>query len=160
MFLNESEVELILKQPIFSTPVTESDLTYTFYRGRKSVNLLTIRFNMTPSFNESWMTSYLQDRLTSSPFQLQSQLLASVHYDLLLCDQNVSPPSYYIWVSNTNRTTLDVDTQTQMTITYDNISRLTEHVTNVNLSDLQQTNFINSDITVDRVLAIVFTFEH
>lgn len=159
MFLNESEVELVLKQPIFSLPVTESDITYHFYRGRKNVNLLTVRFNMTPTFNASWMRSYLQDRLTTRPFQLQSQLVVSVHYDLLLCDTKASPPTYYIWVSNTNRTTLDVDQQTQMTITYDNISRLTENVTNVNVSDLQ-VNFINSDITVDRVLAIVFTFEH
>jgi len=159
MFLSENDVDIILKQPIFSLPVTESDLQYVFYRGQKSVNLLTVRFNFTPSFSQSWMTTYLQDRLTSPPFQLQSQLLASVHYDLLLCNKNVSPPSYYVWVSNTNRTTLDVDKQTQMTITYDNISRLTENTTAINLSDLQ-VNFINSDITVDRVLAVVFTFEH
>jgi len=159
MFLNESEVNIILKQPAFSKPVTESDINYIFYRGRRTVKLLTVRFNMIPSFTEHFMTRFLQDRLTAPPFQLQSQLSVSIHYDLLLCNHNVSPPTYYIWVSNTNRTTLDVDKQIQLTITYDNISRLTENVTRVNISDLE-VNFISSDITVERVLAIVFTFEH
>jgi len=159
MFLNESEVNVILQQPTFSLPVTESNIDYIFYRGKKKARLLTIRFNMIPTFSETCMTAYLQDKLTSPPFQLQSQVLASVHYDLLLCNKNVTPFTYYIWLSNTNRTSLNMDHQVNMTVTYSNISRFTENVTSVNLSDLQA-NFISSDVTVDRVLAVVFTFEH
>lgn len=159
MFLNESEVNVILQQPLFSSPVTESDKDFIFYRGKRQAHLLTIRFNIIPTFSETFMTAYLQDKLTSPPFQLQKQMLASVHYDVLLCNKNVVPFTYYIWVSNTNRASLTMDRQVNMTITYANIARFTENVTNVNVADLQ-VNFISSDVTVDRVLAIVFTFEH
>ena len=159
MFLNESEVKLILQQPLFSSPVTESDKSFIFYRGKRRAHLYTVRFNMIPSFSETFMSAFLQDKLTSPPFQLQSRLRASVHYDLLLCNRTAVPVTYYIWVSNTNCTSLTTDHQVDMMITYANIARFTEQVTNVNLADLD-TNFISSDVTVDRVLAVVFTFEH
>ena len=104
------------------------------------------------------MTNYLQDRLTSSPYQLQSTILASVQYDLVLCNINAIPKTFYIFRSNTNRTTLNVDHQVNMSITIDNINRFCENVTNVNIADLDS-NFITSDVTVDRILSIVFTFE-
>ena len=159
MFLTESEVNAVLQNSMFSSPVTESDVTYAFYRGMKQANLLTIRFNMIPSFQSSFMVAYLQDKLTSAPYQLQSRILISVHYDLLLCNVNATPKTYYIWRSNTNRTTLNVDHQLNMTISYANIERFCENVTTVSLSDLDS-NFISSDVTVDRVLAIVFAIEH
>ena len=159
MFLTESEVNHVLRQPTFSLPVTESTVDYTFYRGSKQVSLLTVRFNMTSDFSASFMTSYLQAKLTTAPYQLQSHILASVHYDLLLCNGNATPKTFYIWRSNTNRTTLNVDHQVNMTKTYANINRFCENVTNVNLSDLQ-VNFVSSDVTVDCILVIVFTFEH
>ena len=158
MFLTESEVGVVLQQPTFALPVTESRVDYEFYRGRKKVNLLTIRFNMIPSFTESMMLAHLQHRLITSPYELQSQIVASVQYDLLLCNTETSPPTFYIWRSNTNRTTLNVDYETTLTLSYDHIKRLCDNVTHVNLSDLQA-NFVNSHVTVDRVLTIVFTFE-
>ena len=132
---------------------------YFFYHGSKQVSLLTVHFNMTSNFCDSFMTTYLQDKLTTTPYQLQSRILASVHYDLLLCNGNATPKTFYIWRSNTNRTTLNVDHQVNMTITYANINRFCENVTNVNLSDLQ-VNFVSSDVTVDCILVIVFTFEY
>lgn len=158
MFLTLSEVNLVLAQPIFSLPVTESEVDYILYRGRKQTSLLTVRFNMIPSFNSSFMVAYLQDKLTSPPFQLQSQVLASISYDLLLCNTNATPRTYYVWRSNTNRTTLNVDHQVNMTINYANIARFCENVTNINITDLQA-DFVSSNVTVDRVLAVVFTVE-
>jgi hypothetical protein len=133
-------------------------MEYTFYRGNKKARLHTISFNLVPTFSRSFMTNYLQDRLTSSPYQLQSTILASVQYDLVLCNINAIPKTFYIFRSNTNRTTLNVDHQVNMSITIDNINRFCENVTNVNIADLDS-NFITSDVTVDRILSIVFTFE-
>lgn len=158
MFLTEAEVDIVLSQPTFSLPVTESEVEYSLYRGHKQTRLITIRFNMIPTFSSSFMVAYLQDKLTSSPFQLQSQIVISVNYDLLLCNRNSTPVTYYVWRSNTNRTTLNVDHEVNMTLSYANIARFCENVTNVNISDLQA-NFISSDVNVDRVLAVVFTVE-
>jgi len=90
---------------------------------------------------------------------LNLQILASVHYDLLVCNAKADPKTYYIWRSNTNRTTLNVDHQLNMTITYANINRFCENVTTISLSDLE-VNFSASDVTVDRLIAVVFTFAH
>jgi hypothetical protein len=159
MFLTESEANLVLLQSMFTLPVTESVVNYLFYRGTKKTRLLTVRFNLTPTFSHSFMLAYLQNRLTSAPYRLQSHLIASVHYDLLLCNNDASPKTYYIWRSNTNRTTLNVDHEVNMTITHANITRFCENVTNINMSDLHA-NFVTSNVTVDRVLAVVFTFEY
>jgi hypothetical protein len=158
MFLTASELSIILQQDTFTVPVKESILQYSFYRGKKKAQLHTVHFNMTSTFNTSFMVAYLQDKLTSSPYQLQSTVLASVQYDLLLCNVNAVPKTFYIWRSNSNRTTLNVDHQINMSINYTNINRFCENVTKVNIADLNA-NFITSDVTVDRILSIVFTFE-
>jgi hypothetical protein len=157
MFLTETELNQILQQPTFSLPVRESKVDYTFYHGKSKTQLHTVHFNITSQFNASFMVAYIQDTLTSSPYQLQSTILASVQYDLILSNVKANPKTFYIWRSNSNRTTLNVDQQENLTINYANINRFCENATHVNLADLNA-NFINSDVIVDRVLSIVFTF--
>lgn len=158
MFLTESEVNFMLQQPTFALPVTESLVHYKFYRGRKKVNLLTLRFNMTPTFSSTFMTGFMQDKLTSPPYKMHSTIAASVEYDLLLCNSRATPPTYYIWRANTNQSNLKVDHQVTMSINPVNIGRFCEDVTTIDLADLQ-TNFENSDVIIDRVLGIVFSIE-
>jgi hypothetical protein len=160
MFLTQSEADLVLNLPQFSVPVTESSVDYTFYRGgKKKTSVLTVRFNLTPAFARSYMLSYLQDRLTSHPYTLQSRVVASVHYDLLLrnlADEDRTK-TYYIWRAHTNHATLNVDQETTLTINHANITRFCQTATDVNPADLNA-NFITSAVVVDRVLAIVFSF--
>ena len=94
MFLTESEVNTVLQQSIFTLPVTESVVDYLFYRGTKKTSLLTVRFDLTPTFSHSFMLAYLQNGLTSAPYCLQSHLVASIHYDLLPCNTDKSPKTY------------------------------------------------------------------
>ena len=58
-----------------------------------------------------------------------------------------------------DRTTLNVDHQVNMTITYANITRFCENVVNINMSDLHA-NFVTSNVIVNHILAVVFTFEY
>jgi len=52
--------------------------------------------------------------------------------------------------TNTNRTTLNVHHQVNMTITYANIPRFCENMTNISIADLH-TNFVSSDVETGKV---------
>jgi len=60
-------------------------------------------------------------------------------------------------ITYSDQTTLNVDHQVSMTITYANITRFCENVVDIYMSDLH-TNFVTSNVIVNRILAVVFTF--
>jgi len=65
MYLTESEVNVLLQEPLFSLPVTEFKQNYQLYQGNRKVTPRTIRFNLVPNFEPSIIQAYLQEKLTS-----------------------------------------------------------------------------------------------
>lgn len=163
MFLTLSEVNVLLQNPLFTLPVIETVREYQFYRGRRKVTALTVRFNLVPTFDLSFMKAALPDKLLSY-HPLGSHVSVAVRYDLLLRsnsmdDSGTMTPSYYIWRANTNQTTLeDNNLDVTMPLTYPNIDQMCEKAVNINLHDDLNIEFVNSDVVIDRVLAILLTF--
>jgi hypothetical protein len=158
MYLTESEVNVLLQEPLFSLPVTEFKQNYQLYQGHRKVTPRTIRFNLVPNFEPSIIQAYLQEKLTSY-YRFGSELSISVQYDFLLCNYNATPKTFYIWRANTNQTTLekDDDIDVKITLNYYNIKQICTNATSIDFDQLN-INFVTSDVTMDRVLAIVFTF--
>ncbi len=160
MFLTESEVNVLLQNPLFTSPVTESEQDYILYRGSRKVTPLTIRFNLVPTFERSFMQAYLQEKLNSY-YRLGSLISMSVQYDFVLCNHNAIPKTFYIWRANTNQTTLDKDgdddIDVKISLTNNNVSQICNNAMSFDFDQLNL-NFVTSDVTVDRVVAIVFTF--
>ena len=158
MFLTEIDIQYILQKSFFSNPMTESDLTYQFYRNRKNIELYTARFNIIPSFSIDTMIASLQHSLFER-YSLNTPLHVNIMHDLLLCDYNATPNSFYIWRANSNRTVFDMDnTDIKMDLTQDNIIKCCNSAVNYSLNDFD-VFFHDSKVTVVRVLSIVLAFD-
>jgi hypothetical protein len=162
MFLTKDEVTFILQKPFFSAPVTESDKEYMFYRHRTNIHLYTVRFNLTPTFSVNRMLATLQISLFQR-FPVESLLHVSIMHDLLLCsDPRAEPESFYIWRANTNRHVIDDNNEDhhefEMNLSQYNVIKLCHSVLQMNPDDFNP-YFVNSSVTVDRVLSLVLTFE-
>jgi hypothetical protein len=165
MYMNISEVNTLLQNPLFTAPVTESIQDYEFYRGRRKVTIFTVRFNVVPTFNLLFMRADLDDKL-SSHYPRGVTLSVAVTYDLLLRsnprddDDDISPPSYYIWRANTNQRSLDRednDFDKTMYFTDHNVFTLCKNAARIDANELN-IEFADSDVSIDRVLTIVLTF--
>lgn len=155
MYLLASEVKALLQAPYYSNPTTESFIQYRSYRGQLNVTVLTLRFNLTPQFDVSSMHRVFIDIL-GQRYAANTQLYCSVHYDFLLVDNAASPKSYYIWRSNTNRTHFDATHEVCLTCNPSSLLRFSQQAMNFDLDTLEL-NFTHSNVTIDKVLAIVFT---
>ncbi len=156
MYLSKSQLDHILKQPFFSNQVTEDMTHYVAYRGKLNCAVYTVRFNMNVKFDEHYMKDYLIGNVMKN-FRLGSRLLASIQYDFLLVDPNSNPPSYYIWKANSNLSTFNHDNENLLTLTYDNLFRFMQNAAVVDIPSLA-INFRASNVIIERVLAIVFSF--
>ena len=160
MFLTADEVQFILNKPFFSNPVTENDSVYVFYRGRQNIQLYTVRFNLIPSFSVRTMIATLQSSLFQR-FPPHAPLHVTVMHDLLLCGDPKPPSSFYIYRANTNRHVINPDEERydfDMTLTLLNVINCCHSATEMNPSDFD-IYFVNSSVTVHRVLSLVITFE-
>jgi len=149
-------VQSILRSPYYAAPLTENMLEYEFYRGRTKASVLTLRFNVTPTFHPGFVQQTILTTLMSR-FPLQTKLLGSVHYDLLLVDR--LSQSYYIFKANSNQRRFDEANERLFTLTYANVQRFTRDIADFNVGDLD-VYFASSKVNVDRVLAVVVTFVH
>jgi len=158
MYLTESEVNVLLQEPLFSLPVTEFKQNYQLYQGHRKVTPRTIRFNLVPNFEPSSYSGLFAGKINII-LPVGSELSISVQYDFLLCNYNATPKTFYIWRANTNQTTLekDDDIDVKITLNYYNIKQICTNATSIDFDQLN-INFVTSDVTIDRVLAIVFTF--
>lgn len=136
--------------------MTESSVKYAAYRGRLNAIVYTMRFNLTPAFNEAHMTNTVLTHVMSR-FPNGARLLGSIHYDLLLVDPRSDPKSYYIWRANSNQTVFDTNSEILLSLSYDNMFRFIQNSAHADIPSLN-INFRSSSVVVERVLAIVFSF--
>ncbi len=154
MYLNQHQLNAILQSPYYALPMTENMTDYMSYRGRQNVRVLTIRFNMIPTFDENTMIQTILNMLTNH-FPIDARLLASINYDMLLCDPQQE--SFYIWRANTNQAHYNVSQEIPLILNYANVFRFCQNSSHVHVPDLAL-NFRTSNVVIDRMLAIVFTF--
>jgi hypothetical protein len=161
MYLSEHELNAILKTPYYSQPFSTSFLNYTFYRGRYNANVLTVRFNVENAlFNESFLQSILHAQI-EDVYAMNTNLRVSVFYDLVLENNRLNEHeerSYYIWRANSNRRSFDDESDEKfMLFNAPNLIQWVRQALQVHLPDLN-VNFEHSNVTINRLLAVVFTF--
>ncbi len=154
MYLTEQEVNSVLESSYYTDPVTETVYHYRSYRGRAYVNVFTLRFNITRSFNESFVARHLLERLPTQ-YALQSNILGSIQYDLLLV--NADRTSFYIWRANSNRVHFNEQDEIRLSMSYANLMRFCQDSLRFHTPDLNA-YFKSSNVSIDRVLALVYTF--
>ena len=166
MYLTDTELTAILRNPYYTTPFTTSLCRYRFYRGRTNASVVTVRFNIAVhgTLDEPFIRSTLFDHV-SEHFGLHTTLRASVLYDVLLENIVVDDDephervrSFYIWRANTNRRTFD-DTADEilMSLNLPNMTRFVTDAVQVHVPDLN-IQFTSSKVSINRLLALVFTF--
>jgi hypothetical protein len=156
MYLTGVQLDTILKNPYYSNPVTDCLVKYSVYRGRVNAHVYTLRCNITADFNEEHMIDLVLTHVMSR-FPIGKQILGSISYDLLLVDPKSNPKSYYIWKANSNQTVLDTNGEILISLSHDNVFRFIQNAARVDIPSLN-INFRNSNVVVERVLAIVFSF--
>jgi len=156
ILMSAPELNAVLSQPFFTLPMTVNLASYQYYRGRSQVKVLTLRFNLTPSFDERSMVRNVLNVLDEY-FNLQTRILGSMRYDLVLCNQQSDPPTYYIWRANTNHAEFDENNEISINFTHANVLRFCQNAANVNIPDLN-IYFDASNVVIDRCLAIVLSF--
>lgn len=158
MYLSRSQVQTLLNSPYYKQPVTKSIFDYTLYRGKLNVRVITVRFNLNEKdpINSKLILSQLVAVL-SSEFSMGTHLLGSINYDLLLVDPKSNPKSYYIWRANSNASNFQQENETHVVFSYDNLYRFVNKAAQIHVPDIE-INFANSNIDIDRILTIVFSF--
>lgn len=154
MYLTETQLQQILTNSYYTDFVTQSVVDYAMYRGHLSATVHTLRFNVGHANHtlDNVMQHIVTHLMTS--YDLNTQLLGSVSFDLLLTHQ--PDKTFYIWRANSNSSSR-FQNETFMPLTYNNVYRFVTNALNVHIPDLN-IFFRNSTVTVERVLAIVFSF--
>ena len=156
MYPTREQIDVYLNQPFFSDNYTESSKKYVFYRGKLNVTVYTLRFNFLPSFDEDFMLRTVTTKLMSS-YPMQTRLLGSFQYDLLLRNSEADPNTFYIWRANSNQKKFDEAHEISFLLNYANTHRFVQAVVQNNFNDLN-TNFLNSKVTIERPLSVVLSF--
>jgi len=156
--LTYTQVSVILKDPFFSAFFTENLHNYAFYRGRTNAKCYTLRFNLHTAWftQERMLNTIIQKVLTQ--FGPRSLLIGMINYDLLLVKENQGMAnSYYCWRANSNQRYIDLNEETELIVTEDNLYLFAQNALQFHLTDLN-VHFVSSNVTIDECLAIVFTF--
>jgi len=151
MYLTKSQLDFLLQDPYYSEPMTQSVFTYKFYRGKFNATVHTLRLHWDVEENRihQFITNYLM-----SNFTLNSSLLVSVSYDLVLCQPNTE--SFYIWRSNSNLVNFNEATETKLILNYNNLYRFLQTIKNIHIPSLN-TNFEQSNVIIFKPLALVMS---
>jgi hypothetical protein len=152
MYYTKEQLNTLLKTPYFSDPSTVSTINYFMYRGLYNITVTTIRFN-----NTFDVLSIVQQVMTTllTKFLINTKLLGAVGYDLVLSDSTNS--SMYLWRSNSNYRAFDSFNENVLFLNYNSLYRFIQEGVNVDMHSLN-TNFHNSNVTVYKIVAIVFSF--
>ena len=156
MYPTREQLDVYLNHPFFSNEYTESSKKYAFYRGKLDVTVYTLRFNYLPTFNDDVLFRMVPAKLMDM-YPNQPRLLGSFQFDLLLCNHEANPPTFYIWRSNSNQRNFDEAHEILFSLNYANTHRFVQTVVQNNFNDLN-TNFINSKVTIERPLSVVLSF--
>jgi hypothetical protein len=156
MYITEDQLNSLLNSSYFQDPVTKSIVKYALYQGRLNTTVHTLRFNLIEGFNEDFMIQTVLNHLMFH-FPLNTRMLASISYDLVLVDPKADPKTYYLWRANSNSVHFNAVEEIQFTLTYDNVYRFVSNSSNVHIPSLN-INYESSSVVIDRVIAIVFSF--
>lgn len=156
MYLTEAQLAVLLNTPFFNLPVTENEITYAFYRGHVNATVHTLRFNWTNQFNETFMIQHII-RYLMARFPLNTTLLGSINYDVLLVNPDSEPTSYYVWRANSNARHFDENNENLIMLTYNNLYRFIAQATSVHTTTLDLM-FSSSNVRIQKILSIVFSF--
>jgi len=156
-YLTQSEMLAVIASPRFAVPMTVNYTQYTFYRGRRSATVITMRFNvLSDQFTSSFVTRQVMAHLDRY-FSLSTLLTCCTDYDLVLVNNSEPVPSYYIWTANSNRTFFSETHESVMSFTHQNVHRYCREAMQVHLPGLE-INFVNSNCSIDRLLSITLSF--
>lgn len=156
MYLTAAQVRSILDVPYFTQQATDSVIEYANYRGRFNAKVYTVRFNLTENFDQTFMNRFLINNLLVH-FPLNTRLLGSVQYDLLLHNPTDEENSFYIWRANSNQSNTQIGPETMFFFSYNNIFRIIQKAAQIHIPSLN-IFFSTSNVVIERVIAIVFSF--
>ena len=156
VYYSESEIIALLKLPFFSNPITENIISYELYRNHNNVTVYTIRYNMLSTFSEENMIQDVIQKVLKQ-FSTKKQIVGMTDYDLLLVADNSDPKSLYVWRANSNQRQNLNTNETVLELTYDSLFLYVRNAAKIHVPSLN-VNYVTSKVTVDRILAIVFTF--
>jgi len=155
MYLDRHQLNLVLQTPFFTQPVTENVVDYVLYRGHLNAKVHTLRFNLIDGFDENRLIQHVLAYLMRH-YKLQTKLLGSINYDLLLSEPNTG--SSYIWRANSNSSFAGTGgSELYFELTYNNVYRFVRDAARIHVSDLD-IYFRSSNVVVERILAIVISF--
>jgi hypothetical protein len=152
--MTETQVQQILQNPYFSNLSTQSTVNYVLYRGHYNATVHTLRFNNTNRLNNTNLLQQIATYLFSQ-FDMNTYLLCSISYDLLLVDPSTN--SYYIWRANSNARSVNVTQDVYFILTYANLNRFINNAMHVYIPDLN-IHFQSSNVVVNRIISYVFSF--
>ena len=156
MYISESNLITVLEHPFYTNTITENLSSYSLYRDRYNVSVYTIRYNLLPDFSKDDMIHEIINKVKKQ-FPKDQQVIGMIDYDLLLIADDTDPKSYYIWRANSNHR-LNLDTnETIVTLNHHSLFNFIRDSALVNVPTLNA-NYRHSKVSIERVLAIVFTF--
>ena len=92
---------------------------------------------------------------TMNHFSSQQTVLGLIEYDLLLMQPN--PESFYIWRANSNISRNIPNDEQTLLLNHENLFLFIREAARVIPTDLE-VHFRTSNVVINRVIAIVFTF--
>jgi hypothetical protein len=159
MYLTRSELVDLLKLPYFNTFFTKNVHNYALYRGHFNATVLTLKYSvLVPEFNEtSMINSIIKEVLDFFPPNIKS-VRALIDYDVVLKSNPMDQvnESFYLWKANSNRNQVP-NQETIVSLDENSIFLFVRHAARVNPSELD-IYYINSNVSVDRIVSILFTF--
>lgn len=156
MYLTEPQLQQILSSAYFTQPVTKSVVKYVLYQGKLNAVVHTIRFNLNADVNENFIIQHVLNYLMEN-FAMNTRLMGSINYDLLLVDSNSEIKSYYLWRANSNSVHFNAAEEIPFYLTYNNVYQFITNCTRVNIPELN-IQFQSSNVVIDRPIAIVLSF--
>jgi len=151
-YLTQNQLNFILENHYFNEPFTQSVVNYTNYRGKVHAVVHTLKFKW--PFDENFVNQKVVQYLLTH-FKLNTQLLASTSYDLILSQPQTQ--SFYIWRANSNAQKFDEADETLLILNYNNVYKFVRQACQINIPSLN-INFESSNVVIHEPLAVVLSF--
>lgn len=159
MYLNQLELNALLRKPYFNTFLSKSVHHYALYRGFYNANVLTLRYSvLVNEFNENRMiTSVINEVMEHFPPSVKN-VRALIEYDVVLRSNplDLVNASYYFWRANSNVNQVP-NQETVLSLNHDSLFLFIRPAARILPTDLDLF-FANSNVSVDKIISIIFSF--
>ena len=158
MYMSRNELNTLLKTTYFKKFVQSNVSQFALYRGHYNANVLTLKYSLlVPEFSEQAMISSIIKEVKNFFPPTQKDVRALIEYDVILWNPlEHTEPSFYFWKANSNRNPVP-NSESIVKLTYDSIFMFIRNAARINPADLD-IYFLNSNVSVDRITSILFTF--